>query len=153
MKKIVLVFALSLVVFPLMAQRNINPDRIKAQKVAFITERLDLTSKEAQQFWPVYNAFEEEIEGIRQGDLKVVRQAIKNGNLSEKEAKELLDKLMAAENRIHQAKVNLVQDLKNIIPAQKIIALKTAEDAFNRKLIEVLKKRREQFQQRKGNKN
>ncbi|MGV6831569.1 MAG: hypothetical protein ACWA5P_08430 [bacterium] len=153
MKKIVIVFALSLMVLPLMAQRNINPDRIKAQKVAFITERLDLTSKEAQQFWPIYNAFEEETEGIRQGDLKDVRQAIKNGNLSENEAKELLDKLMSAENRIHQAKLDLVQDLKAIIPAQKIIALKTAEDAFNRKLIEVLKKRREQFQQRMKNRN
>ena len=34
-------------------------ERIKAQKVAFITEKLSLTAEEAQQFWPIYNAFEE----------------------------------------------------------------------------------------------
>ena len=31
--------------------------RLKAQKVAFITNRLELTSNEAQLFWPVYNDF------------------------------------------------------------------------------------------------
>ena len=37
-----------------------NRDKIKTLKIAFITEKLDLSEKEAQQFWPVYNAFEEE---------------------------------------------------------------------------------------------
>jgi hypothetical protein len=28
-------------------------DKIKSLKVAFLTERLELSAKEAQQFWPV----------------------------------------------------------------------------------------------------
>ena len=32
-------------------------EKIKALKVAHITNELDLTSKEAQQFWPIYNEF------------------------------------------------------------------------------------------------
>jgi len=32
-------------------------ERIKAQKMAFITNKLNLSSEEAQLFWPVYNDF------------------------------------------------------------------------------------------------
>ena len=33
-------------------------EKLKALKVAHITEQLDLTKKEAENFWPIYNAHE-----------------------------------------------------------------------------------------------
>jgi len=36
-----------------------NNDRVKAYKIAYITDQLSLTEKEAQKFWPIYNAHEE----------------------------------------------------------------------------------------------
>ena len=33
-------------------------EKIKAEKISFFTEKLSLTSSEAQAFWPVYNEFE-----------------------------------------------------------------------------------------------
>ena len=38
---------------------------IQALKVAFITKDLYLTSEEAQKFWPVYNAYTEELKKIK----------------------------------------------------------------------------------------
>lgn len=149
MKKIYLTIAVVCIATQLFAQRNIN-ERIRAQKVAFITERLDLSAEEAAKFWPIYKSYEETTEDIRKGDLQDIRQAMRSGNLSDNEAQRLLDKFMTAEDKMHQAKKDLVADLKNIIPAKKIIALKTAEDAFNKKLIEQLRKRREQFQNRRN---
>src|SRR5690606_25598231 len=35
-------------------------EQIEAIKVAFITNKLDLTSKEAQRFWPIYNSYQKE---------------------------------------------------------------------------------------------
>lgn len=128
-------------------------ERIKAQKVAFITERLNLSSQEAQSFWPVYNAYEAKINGFRQNDLREVRQAMRRGNLSDKEAQELLDQYMAVEDKLHAAKKQLVRDLSGIIPPQKIIQLKSAEDAFNRKLLEMLKQRREKMQNQRNKNN
>jgi hypothetical protein len=43
-------------------------ERIKALKVAYITKELNLTSSEAEKFWPVYNEYFGEIE-------KVVRES------------------------------------------------------------------------------
>ena len=40
-------------------------DKIKSLKIAFITERLNLSSDEAAVFWPVYNEHEDAIEKLR----------------------------------------------------------------------------------------
>lgn len=36
-------------------------ERVHALKIGFITQRLDLTTDEAQRFWPVYNSYENDI--------------------------------------------------------------------------------------------
>ena len=39
-------------------------DKIRALKIAFITEQLSLTSEEAQRFWPVYSQYENEVKSL-----------------------------------------------------------------------------------------
>ena len=34
-------------------------EQIKTMKIAFLTTELDLSSTEAEKFWPIYNTFEE----------------------------------------------------------------------------------------------
>ena len=41
-------------------------EKYEALKVAFLTEELSLSSKEAQAFWPVYNEMDEKLTEIRQ---------------------------------------------------------------------------------------
>ena len=45
-----------------------KPDgsRLAALKIAYITKKLDLSTEEAQQFWPIYNKYMTEIQGARQ---------------------------------------------------------------------------------------
>ena len=40
--------------------------KLKAQRVAFITERIDLTPEEAEKFWPMYNQFENDKKKIQE---------------------------------------------------------------------------------------
>ena len=63
-KKIPILIVFLVGTFWLQAQGPVR-DRIKTLKVAFITERVGLTSKEAQQFWPIYNEHEDVLENIR----------------------------------------------------------------------------------------
>jgi hypothetical protein len=133
--------------------RQENQERIKAQKVAFITERLDLSPKEAQEFWPVYNAFEDKVNSMRRNDLKEVREAMKRGNLSKDEAQNILNQFMVVEDRLHEAKKQLVSDLSDILPPQKIIQLKVSEDEFNRRLMKMLEERRNKMQEMRKNRN
>ena len=37
--------------------QNIKKDKITSLKVSYLTERLELTPKEAEKFWPIYNKY------------------------------------------------------------------------------------------------
>ena len=142
MKKLIPILVL-LISFSGFSQGGKIQERIKAQKIAFITEKLSLTTEEAQQFWPIYNTYENKVEDIRSKDLKPLKQEMRRGDISDKRADEILEKLMDAETKMHEAKLQLVQDLKKVISSKKIILLKAAEDQFNKVLLDRLKKMRE----------
>jgi hypothetical protein len=130
--------------FNTFAQKSERHERIKALKVALITEKLQLTETEAQKFWPIYNAHEKEMEMLRING----REKRKNLNLetiTEAEAKIALQDLLAFEKEQHELKSDLVESLMTAIPAKKIILLKVVEDQFKKSMLEELKKRREKF--------
>src|SRR5690606_9246231 len=56
-------------------------ERIEAAKIAFITNELNLTPAEAQDFFPVYNQYYEEISKLRQERRSVRR--LRNNTQSE----------------------------------------------------------------------
>lgn len=41
-------------------------DRIEALRIAFISQRLNLTPEEAQKFWPVYNQYTTDMKKLRE---------------------------------------------------------------------------------------
>ncbi|MBO6607044.1 sensor of ECF-type sigma factor [Psychroserpens sp.] len=149
MKKLILILTLFVCANGLAQPNGKMQERIKAQKVAFITEKLNLSTEEAQGFWPIYNAFEAKIEALRKGDLRDVKMKMREGNVSDAEANNLLSKIMNAETEMHSSKMKLMNDLKKVISAEKIIRLKAAEDAFNKKLLERLR----EFRDKRGNRN
>ena len=59
-----------------------NQDKIESFKIAFITQRLNLTAEEAQKFWPIFNDL--------QANLKSIKQSSKNqkpvADMSDEEA-------------------------------------------------------------------
>lgn len=122
---------------------RMTQEKIKAQKVAYITEQLNLTSSEAQKFWPIYNAFDDKMHQIRRIDMRKMRESMKDNNLAENDAQKALDDYLALEDKMHEAKKQLVKDLRKVIPAKKVIKLKAAEDGFNRMLMNQLKERRQ----------
>ena len=45
-------------------------EEIKAHKTAFITDRVNLTSTQAEKFWPIYNKHEQEVMALRKTQLE-----------------------------------------------------------------------------------
>ena len=124
-------------------------ERIKAQKIAFITEKLSLTSEEAQQFWPIYNEIEAKKETLRK-ESTLKRKAKKPDDLTEKEAETLLNEMLDIEDQKHQLQRELVTKLSNIISSKKIIQLMRAEREFDRKLLDRLKEFKDRRQNRRN---
>ena len=70
-----------------------NREKIEAEKVAFITDKLDLTVKEAQDFWPIYNEYQKKREEVFIEKRKLHKNLTKNlETLSDKEIIEALNK-------------------------------------------------------------
>lgn len=119
-------------------------EQIKALKVSFITEKLNLTVKEAQLFWPIYNAYEQDMHKYKYISLRKLRQNVKENfeTLTDKQAEHHLDQFIELENKVHQAQSDFMLKLRGIIPAKKIIALKSAEEDFKRKILDQFRKYR-----------
>ena len=118
-----------------------NRDKIKTLKIAFITEKLDLSEQEAQKFWPVYNAFEEENFKFRKQSFET-KKNIDFETLKEEEAIAILKDMRSFETKRITLKNNFIDDLSKILPAKKIILLERAEDDFKHKMFEEFKSRR-----------
>jgi Skp family chaperone for outer membrane proteins len=99
-------------------------EKIKALKIAFITQKLQLTSQEAQKFWPVYNQYENEIRQVRTDN--------KGGDVLENEQK-LLD-----------IRKKYKPDFEQILGPQRLNDLYNAERDFRNLLIRQLKEQKQE---------
>ncbi len=68
MKQFILITALFFGCFSFVSAQNESKEKrsekIQALKIALITQKLELTSGEAQKFWPVYNRYENDIKQV-----------------------------------------------------------------------------------------
>lgn len=114
-------------------------EQIKTLKVAFLTTELDLSTKEAEKFWPIYNTFDDKQFEIRHQKMKMYRSRMNDESLdkmSERDASSLLSQIESSEEELFNLRNKFAKDLKEVISAVKIIKLKKAEEDFNRKLLQ-----------------
>ena len=146
MKKLILLACLFFTTMTLIAQpegRKGMKDKIRILKVEFITEKLDLSSGEAENFWPIYNAFDKAYMELRHEKLKGLKDNLKEGinMLSEKEALSKLNEMTDIEDELVKLKRMFRYQLDGVISNKKILLLKIAEDGFNRRMMDRLKRR------------
>ncbi len=112
-------------------------DKVKAEKIAFITNDLELTSEEAQDFWPIYNKYSqlnaEANKTVREAH-KALCEAVEAG--SGVEAK--LDAYAAAVDSQKSNMADAVKEYKKVISVEKVAKLYISEEKFRFQQIEKL---------------
>lgn len=117
-------------------------DRWKAEKIAFLTDAIDLTSAEAERFWPVYNKCECEKNRCFKMSMeayKTLDEAIRNGK-SDSEVRALLDKYIEALECGKNIDRKYVAEYRAILSDKKVAKLYVAEESFRRQQIHRLHK-------------
>lgn len=139
-KLLILVFLVSATVCA-QGQRH---EKIKALKIAYITEQLNLSSAEAEKFWPVYNDYDDKIAVLRKEERSEIFHRFRDGieAMSDSEANELLDRAMIIKTKELEYNKILIQELRKVLSPKKIIKLKKVEEDFKRRLLERYKERR-----------
>ena len=143
--KYIIILILFLFTLQTNAQRGKeNEDQLKTLKIGYITQTLDLKSDEAQYFWPIYNEHQDKIHELRRNNKRELMEQIKSSGgidvISDKDAESILDEFMAIENEIHQEQAKMYAELREVISAKKILKLHYAENEFNRKILQRLRK-------------
>jgi len=114
-------------------------ERIKTYKIAFITEKLNLTPEEAEKFWPVYNANMNKMEELQKNRFENIPNAPKDmEDLTKEEAEAAIDEILENEQKILDLKIDFKNKLKPILSAKKILRLFDAEREFRMELMKRL---------------
>ncbi len=146
MKKIVLSLIFLLFTTIAVVAQGMNRDKIQALKAAHITNALNLTSSEAEKFWPVYNAYNHKIHEMKILKTRTLARRVRLAgginNLSEKEADIVLREYIEIDYNIATEKKKLRENLTGIISSKKMIKLLRAEQSFNKELLKRLREKK-----------
>jgi len=112
-------------------------EKIKALKIGFITEHLQLTPEESEKFWPIYNAFEAGRHSL--GNKPSKHQVDK---MNDQELNQLLQEHLNRQEQMLVLKRKLIQDLRPVLPLRKIVKLEFVEKRFRRELLHRLRNKK-----------
>lgn len=123
-------------------------EKIKALKIAYLTEQLNLTTTEAERFWLIYNAHDKEHNALRYKMRTAIKNAIDKNtsvdNISEKEAQDLIQLKLETDKKIYQSQSAFISKVKKVLSYKKIMKLQVAEMEFGRKLMRKYKRKRKE---------
>ena len=98
-------------------------DKIKADKKLLVAQNMKLTEQEAQGFWPVYEAYQKDLEQLNARTKKAIKtyaDAYNKGPVPDPTAKQLLDEALAIEDSEVRLKRSYVPKLEKVLPTAKV---------------------------------
>jgi hypothetical protein len=122
-------------------------ERIQNLRIAYITEKLGLTTEQAEKFWPVYREFSQERRKLGQ-ELRDAQRQIDPKNPDPKKQQDLLDLGLRVKERELKLERDYSGRLREIITAQQMLNLRKAEGDFRTMLMQQLQQRRDMQQRR-----
>jgi len=125
--------------------RGPRKEKIESMKIAFLTERLDLSPAEAKTFWPVYNDYRDEMDQLQKTRRENLMDARRNfDEMSDAD----IDKLIDGQVALRQQELDILKkynpQFKKVLPIRKVALLYRSEEEFKGKLLEKLQERKEE---------
>ncbi len=112
-------------------------ERVRAEKVAFLTEQIDLTESEAQVFWPIYNQIQKEqreaFEAVRKA-YEAMENGVKEGKTG-KDMEKLVKAYVEAKDKSDGFETKAFNQLIKALPAEKVARYYVAEEKFRHQQI------------------
>lgn len=114
-------------------------EKIEAARVAFLTNRLNLTTEQAQKFWPVYNEYDARRRAVRR---RIAGHKRDLATLADNQLQGAIDNLFAA----RQEELNLDKEyaarFQKVISTRQTLLLYRSEREFTKLLLRRLEERR-----------
>jgi hypothetical protein len=98
-------------------------DKIYADKKLIVSNNLNLTEAEAKAFWPIYEAYQDDLHKINDRMAKLINDyavAYNKGAISDKAAQQLIDEAIEIEMDEAKLKKSYLPKLSKVIPGVKV---------------------------------
>jgi len=128
-RRTILLTVLAALALPALAQAQATSNmeilrqKVKADKKLLVAQNMQLTDAEAKAFWPVYDAYQNDLQQINQRVGKAIAEyadAYNKGPVPNETAKKLLNETFAVEEAELNLKRSYVPKLEKALPAAKV---------------------------------
>lgn len=116
-------------------------EQMETMKIGFITKKLELTSTEAQQFWPIYNEYQKKLEQARKFWRQMETEQIDIDQTDDAQLKELMDKRLSSREQEVKIEKEYYAKFQEVLTTKKLAKLYKAEVDFKRELLHQLRGR------------
>lgn len=119
-----------LILFSTISIAIAQPDysKIKELKVAYFTEKLELTSSESVQFWKIYNQYEVERHTLKKSGRKPEGQ--KMSEMTDAQIYQWIDSSLEKKEKEAVLQKKYFAEFKKVLPAKKLVKLLNIEEQF-----------------------
>ena len=150
MKKLLLILTIVVTISLLgLNAQNQNPDKFSTYKIGFFTKKMNLTSQEAEKFWPVYNDYQKQKNLIQREKIMLIRDFNQNESvLDDSQLTEMGDRLIKYISDESSLAVAFHKKIREVLAPAKVIKYYQAENQYK---IQLLRELQEKNQQRRVN--
>lgn len=124
--------------------------KMKADRVSFLTDKLQLTVEEAEKFWPVYNEYLTKREEMMWGKREKMHRDFDPTKLTDEEMNNMLNDILDQEVKLAQLKKDYFVRLKDVLPTRKVLTLHRVEQEFMNHMLNQIRDNRSPGNSRGG---
>ena len=117
-------------------------EKLAALKRAYITDKLELSSAEAEKFWPIFNEFEKKRDVLRK-EIASLNDKVNGESITDKELIETIDAIDKKRKEEVDLDSKFLKDCLPVLGAKKVVILSRLERDFRKKMMEALQERRQ----------
>lgn len=131
--------------------QNTNLEKLNNYKIGFFSKKLNLTSEEAEKFWPAYNDYQGQRTLLQQEKMKMNRNFNQSeSSLSDSQLEEMGDKIVDCIVRESTLAVAFHKKIKEFLSPVKVIMYYHAENQYKAQLLNELQSAKQQQKGRPG---
>jgi hypothetical protein len=124
---------------------------IEQKKIAYITTQLNLTTAEAQQFWPVYNAYQDELRKVRDAFREDMgRPSEWKGKYNAAQIEQHMRNRFAMERKKVDIDEKYFEKFKTVLGMEQVARYYEAEHEFRKEIMRSIRGPREELRKGEG---
>ncbi len=116
-------------------EHKFDKEKFQTMKIAYLTEKLSLTSAEAEKFWPVYNEYSDKKASLFKEMRKGKKENAEEIEMTDEEIEKAINQRIENKQKELDLEKQYLGKFKDVLPIKKVGQLYKAEDNFKKDLL------------------